>query len=123
MNGQSENSRIFSVRSAVSRWEFPACLGILIVATYVLAPRFWEPGGESWKNWVSATILRETARFTETHHGPLYNLYLQIFLFLDYPLSLNLEHILTRLFANTAVFLLLRQFLPSAPALLLDFPA
>ena len=119
MNGQSENSSIFGVRSAQSRWEFLACLGILIVATYVLAPRFWEPGGESWKNWVSARILRETGGFTELHHGPLYNLYLQLFLFLDYPLSLNLEHTLTRLFANTAVFLLLRKFLPSVPALLL----
>lgn len=119
MNDPTGDSPVLNGRSAPSRWEFLICLGVLIAATYLLAPRFWEPGAESWKNWVSARILRETGGFTELHHGPLYNLYLQLFLFLDYPLSLNLEHALTRLFAYAALFLLLRKFLPSVPALLL----
>ena len=85
----------------------------------MLAPRFWEPCGESWKNWVSARILRETGEFTVAHHGPLYNLYLQMFLFLDYPLSFQLEHIVTRLFVVFALFVLLRKVLPPLPALIL----
>ena len=63
---------------------------IIILAIYLLAPAFWEPGDESLKNWASARTFRETGGFPVLHHTPLYNIYLQIFLFFDYPLSLQL---------------------------------
>ena len=92
---------------------------ILLLATYVLTPRCWEPGGESWKQWAAARILRETGGFPVFSLGPLYTSYLQIFQLFDYPVSIQLEYLLTHLFAYTAIFLMLRSILPSTFALLL----
>ena len=94
-------------------------LAVIAIAVYFLAPSGWEPGAESLKNWVSARIFRETGGFPVLHHGPLYNLYLQIFLSFPYPLSIQLEHAVTHLSAYAALLLLLRRFLPRWPSLVL----
>jgi hypothetical protein len=111
--------RLFDARSVLSKWEFLACVLVIFLSAYLLAPRFWEPGGESLKNWVSARIFRETGGFPIFHHAPLYNIYLQLFSFFDYPLSVQIEHFVTHLFTYSSIFLLLRRFLPTAPALIL----
>ncbi len=94
---------------------------IIILAAFVLTPRYWEPGGggESWKQWVAARILREEGEFPVIGLGPLYVVYLQLFSFFDYPLSMSLEHVITHLFAYMAIFLMLQKFLRSEYALLL----
>ena len=92
---------------------------VLLLATYVLTPRFWEPSGEIWKQWAAARILRETGGFPVFSFGPLYISYLQIFQLFDYPLSMQLEYFLTHLFAYIAIFLMLRSVLPATFALLL----
>lgn len=94
---------------------------ILILAAFMLTPRYWEPGsgGESWKQWAAARILRDAGEFPVIGLGPLYVIYLELFSFFDYPLSMNLEHIITHLFAYMAIFLMLQKFLRSEYALLL----
>jgi len=103
----------------LSKRKLFACALIILLAVYMLAPRLWEPSAESLKNWSSARIFRETGAFPVLHHGPLYNIYLQLFLFFDFPRSIQLEHFVTHLFAYICIFLLLQRFLPVVLALLL----
>lgn len=110
---------LFKVQSKLSAREVFVYSLIICLAMYVLVPRFWEPGAESLKNWVSARIFSETGRFPTLHHGLLQTLVLQFFLLFDYPLSIQLEQLIKNLFANVALFILLRRFIPSVPALLL----
>lgn len=119
MSEQAIKSLFINTQPVSSRRELLISVAIVLIAAYILAPMNWEPGGESLKNWVSARIFRQTGGFPVLHHAPLYNIYLQLFLFLDYPLSIQLEHFVTHLFAYTSIFMLLRRFLSSVPALLL----
>jgi len=95
--------------------------GVVIIglATFLLTPRFFEIGPESWKAWYAATILRETGKFPMFSMGPLYYVYLQLFSFLEYPLSIKLEYFVTHLFCHYSMFLMLRRFIPSKYAILL----
>jgi len=103
----------------LTRKELVADITVLLLATYLLTPRFWEPGGETWKHWAAARILRETGGFPVFTLGPVYIAYLQLFLFLDYPQSLQIEYLVTHLFCYMSIFLMLRSFLSSSPALTL----
>jgi len=91
----------------------------MIIAIFLLTPRFWEPGPESWKSWVGARVLKDTREFPFYSLGPLYVVYLQLFLFFGYPISFFLEYIVTHLFAYTATYLMLQKFLSRRSALLL----
>ena len=92
---------------------------VILIATYLLTPRFWEPGGESWKYWSVAKIARETGGFPVLSYGPFYVAYLQLFLFLDYPYSQQLEYFITHIFTYLSIFWLLRKVVNDIPALLL----
>ena len=92
---------------------------VLLLAIYLLTPRYWEPSAESWKQWAAASILKDTGGFPVFSLGPLYVLYLQLFSYLSYPLSMQLEYVLTHLFAAVAIYLLLRSYLRQRYALLL----
>ena len=78
----------------------------LLLAAYLLTPRFWEPGGESWRNWAAARILRETGGFPVFSVGPAYVVYLQFFQLFNYPMSVQLEYLVTYLFTYIAIFLM-----------------
>ena len=106
-------------RVAISLPDLLGGMAVIAIAAYFLAPSAWEPGAESLKNWVSANICRQTGGFPVLHHGALYNLYLQIFLSLPYPLSVQVEHAVTHLSTYAALLLLLRRFLPRGPSLAL----
>ncbi len=92
---------------------------VILLAMFVLTPRAWEPGPESWKQWAAARILRETGGFPVSSLGPLYVSYLQIFSFFEYPLSMQLEYAITHLFVYLAIFFLLQKFMRRRYALLL----
>ncbi|MEK6969507.1 MAG: hypothetical protein AABW48_03700 [Nanoarchaeota archaeon] len=92
---------------------------ILLLAIFILTPRFWEPSVESWKQWAAARILRDTGGFPVFSLGPLYIIYLQLFSIFEYPFSIHLEHIITHLFASLAIFFLLQKFMRKKYALLL----
>ena len=110
---------LLKTSATISPLDLLSGLIVIAVAVYFLAPGNWEPGGESLKNWVGARIFRETGGFPVISFGPLYNLYLQIFLSFPYPLSIQLEHAVTHLAAYVALLVLLRRFLPQWPALVL----
>ena len=70
---------------------------LIVVTTYLFVPAFWEPSGESLKNWVSAKAFSQTDGFPVFSHAPFYNLYLQFFLLFDYPLSIQMERSISSL--------------------------
>ncbi|MDC1296500.1 hypothetical protein N8X83_00385, partial [Alphaproteobacteria bacterium] len=91
-------------------------LSFIILAVYFIAPVNWEPGGESLKNWSAARIFRQTLGFPVLNMTPLFNLYLQFFLFFDYPFSIQFEHFITHIFTYSCLFFLLKKYLPTVPA-------
>ena len=110
---------ILDTEPAVPMQQLFGYVPIILLATFVVAPRFWEPGGETLRSWAVAQISRQTGEFGNMHAPQLYNLYLQLFLGLDYPFSSQIEHLATSLFCSTSIFLLLCKFLPRLPALLI----
>ena len=112
------NEEKFNQNSS-NRSEFIIVTAILVLAIYVLTPRLWETGGESWKAWLAARILRETGGFPVFSLGPAYIVYLQLFNFFDYPLSIRIEYFLTHLFTSFSLYLFLKNFVSRKYALLL----
>jgi hypothetical protein len=93
---------------------------ILVVAFFLLTPRGFEPGGESFKAWAAARLLAETGDFTVFSRNPLYVAYLTLFLKLPFPASLILAFSITHLFAIIAIYALLRTSLSRAKSLILS---
>ncbi len=91
----------------------------LLVAFFVLMPRLYETGGESWKAWASARILRESGEWQVFSKGPFYITYLQLYSFFEYPLSIRLEYFFTNLFCVSSLYFMLKNFIPGKYALLL----
>ena len=111
----------YGIRSQQQYTKILLVIAILILAIFLLTPRYWEPGsgGESWKQWAAARILREEGEFPVIGLGPLYVIYLQLFSFFDYPVSMYMEYIVTHLFTYLAIYFMLQRFIRSEYALLL----
>lgn len=92
---------------------------IIAAAAFVLMPRFYEPGGEAWRQWAAARIMGETGGFPVFSLGPGYVAYLQIFKLFQYPLSVNIEYFITHMFAYIAIFMMMSNFVPFILALLI----
>lgn len=92
---------------------------ILLAALFILSPRYWEPGGESWGAWASARMLRWVGEFPVLSKGPAYVVYLLFFQWFDYPLSIRLEYVATHLFCYVAIYLMLKSVLQRRYAFLL----
>jgi len=104
-----------------SSWvEFIIMLIVFLAAIYILTPREFEVGGESWTSWSAARVLRDTFGFPVFSLGPFYILYLNIFLPLGYPLAVKTEFILTHLFVYVVIYYLLKRKMPCWIALLLS---
>lgn len=85
---------------------------VLSLLFFLFLPRFHEITAETWKVWKAAVLIRETGYFSMFSMGPLYDLYLMFFTFLPFPVSINLEFILTHLFAIFCLKKLLDRYLP-----------
>ena len=92
---------------------------ILVIAAYLLTPRGWEPGADTFKMWFAARLLEERFEFPLFSHGPFYVLYLILFRQLPYPISFFTEYSVTHLFCYFSLFLLLRRRLNPALSFLL----
>lgn len=92
---------------------------IMLAATLILTPRFWEPGGESWPAWAAARILRDTGHFHVFSRGPVYYLYLQLFYFIKYPFSIKAEYLITYIFCYVSIYLMLRSLISRKYSLLM----
>lgn len=71
----------------------------------------WEIGGETWGYWYFSEILKETGDFIVFDRSPIYILYLNLFNWLDYPYSVNIEYVFTTSICSFALFLFSRVFL------------
>ena len=112
MQTTSENNRVISKESLF-------IFLILVVAAYLLTPRGWEPGADTFKMWFAARLLEERFEFPLFSHGPFYVLYLILFRQLPYPISFFTEYSVTHLFCYFSLFLLLRRRLNPALSFLL----
>ena len=92
---------------------------MLVVAAYLLTPRGWEPGADTFKMWFAARLLTEHFQFPLFSHGPLYVVYLSLFRLLAYPVSFFTEYAITHLFCYFSIYLLLRRRLSPALSFLL----
>ena len=87
------------------------CFTVLLAAFFFLAPRGVDPvGSECEQQWVAARILGETGGFPVMSLGPLYVVYLQAFRWIEYPSSVQLEHVITVMLVCGAVLFMLRRF-------------
>lgn len=77
-------------------WAYHCALLILsFLIAYTFSIRFFEPSGETWRNWASAQIFFNEGKFLVLSVGPLYTLYLLPFLKLGYPTGPIVEHFTT----------------------------
>ena len=99
--------------------EYPLVCITLILATYLLTPRFFEIGSESFPSWAAARILRETGGFPVMSLGPAYVVYLLFFQIFDFPTAVRIEFYITHMFCYLSIYLMLKNILQRRIALLL----
>lgn len=75
-----------------------------------------EMGGEGWIYWLFAKIFRETGGLIVNDRGPLYTIYLSIFLKFSYPLSVYLEYIVTSFIVLSGMIAFFRKYIGLWPA-------
>jgi hypothetical protein len=92
---------------------------LILMAIFILIPRHFETGGESWKAWAAAKILSDTGEWQVFSKGPLYLLYLQIFYILDYPLSIRIEYAITNFFSIISIYYMLIKYVTKKYAVVL----
>lgn len=99
--------------------EFIGALCIISIGLFLLTPRYFTIGGETWKVWAASTMLTETLRFPQISMGPLYYIYLIPFKVFEYPLSTKVEFVVTHLLCYLSLFCLLKRFISFKYAVLL----
>lgn len=84
----------------------------LIILIAVLISLFfpWELQGEAWFYWFWARVFKETGRFIMLDRSPLYTLYLSLFIWMPYPFSVIVEHIVTSLIGMVSMTALFKQY-------------
>lgn len=87
-------------------------LAVIIVcaALFLILFNHWEMSSESWGYWLFARVFAESGRFVISDRAPLYTLYLNLFRWLDYPLSVITEHIISSLIVILALVAFCRRY-------------
>lgn len=78
-----------------------------------------EVSDETWGYWLFARIFSETGQFIGIDRSPVYVLYLNLFLWLQYPLSIITEHIITSVIITCSIIAFARQFVSLGIAVLI----
>lgn len=103
-----------------------ALAGAFLLAGTVLTMFIhWELSGESWGYWFLARLLADNGELASPGRSPLYGLYLNLFRWLDYPLCVDAEYLVTTLLMGAALTALVRPYtglLPAVFAVLLWLP-
>jgi hypothetical protein len=81
----------------------------------------WEMGGESWGYWYFARVFSETGSFVVIDRSPLYILYLNLFNWLPYPISVNVEYLVTTTITVIAIVTFFHRYLGTWIALFAAF--
>jgi hypothetical protein len=71
----------------------------------------YEMSGEVWGYWYFARIFAKTGQFVIIDRSPLYALYLNLFNWLPYPVSVTLEYLVTTSMVVAAVIAFIRSYL------------
>ena len=80
---------------------------IIIFTVLIVIFSNWESSHETWGYWYFARVFTETGRFVIIDRSPLYIIYLNLFSWLPYPNSVNVEYLITTcitVFALVAFF-------------------
>ncbi|MDD4910464.1 MAG: hypothetical protein PHR44_07310 [Candidatus Omnitrophica bacterium] len=111
--------------STVTPFKTAVVILIVLGALALSLLSHWEISGEGWGYWLSARMFAESGRFVVLDRSPLYALYLNLFSWLGYPLSVTSEYFITTLITAIALIVLFRPYLGpylSAFAVLLWIP-
>ena len=86
---------------------------LLLIISFVILSMFldWEIGGETWGYWYFSEIFKNTGEFIVFDRSPIYVLYLNLFNWIDYPFSTDIEYIFTTSLCSYALFIFSRKFL------------
>ncbi len=83
----------------------------LLMAIGITLFAHWEPSGETWGYWFFSRIFTETGKFIAPDRSPLYTLYLFLFRWMDYPLSVTAEYVVTTFVTLLSLIVLFRRYL------------
>lgn len=64
----------------------------------------WQPSGEAYAKWQSAAMLKKYGDHAVPSIPLIYSLYLQFFLLFDFPISVQIEHVITTLLGVFSIF-------------------
>lgn len=67
-------------------------------------------GGEAWIYWFWARVFKETGHFIILDRSPLYIIYLNLFTWMQYPLSVIAERIVTSFIGMVSMVALFKQY-------------
>ena len=91
---------------------------ISILAVFLTMFQGWEMGGESWGYWYFAKVFSKTGSFVVIDRSPLYILYLNLFNWLPYPISVNAEYLVTTTITVIVIVVFSQRYLSTWIALL-----
>ena len=84
---------------------------LLLILASLLVP--YGLNGENWIYWLFNRILFETGKFIIFERSPLYTLYLVLFNWMGYPLSVTAEYVTTAIITLSAFYVFFRRFIPA----------
>lgn len=98
-------------------------VGFFVILTGCILTLFkhWELSGESWGYWFFARIFAETGRFIIFDRSPIYVLYLNLFRWLGYPMSVIVEYVVTSLVVTAMLIIFFRRYLGLSLAIFAAF--
>lgn len=105
-----------TVRSNLPAKTVPALIVLAAVLLSLFQP--WEPSIETWGYWLFSRIWAETGKVIIMDRSPPYVVYLALFRWVGYPLSLDGEYMVTSFIAAGTLFLFSRSFFSTPLALL-----
>ena len=84
---------------------------VLIILSAILYSllKNWEMS-ESLRSWFFARVFAETGKFIVLDRSPLHMLYLNLFQWMGYPISVIVEHIVTSLIVILALICLFKRY-------------
>jgi len=82
-----------------------------IALVFASALSGWEMSVEQWGYWYFARVLKETGLFVIADRSPVYTIYLNLFSWIGYPHSVELEYMVTTLIGVFSFYTFLKPFI------------
>ena len=99
-----------------NKFKIFSIISVIFAGIWLTMFSHFEMGGESWGYWYFARVFAETGKFIIMDRGPLYVLYLNLFRWLGYPLSVSVEFFMTSLIVVVSLIVFFRRYLGLALA-------